>query len=119
MPRPTLLATKAGKHDQDIARIEDLRHNLPVNVYLEVLHIAATTGKLRDYSEDGTLIGVKAISPDQQLKTAQYLVDKAMPNKAPSRIEATPELSNAQVAESPELLTMDQLRKMAYNEPTV
>ncbi len=121
MGRPTVQAQKVGKHDRDIARIEDLRHNLPVNIYIEVLHVAATTGKLREYDNQGTLLGVKDISSNQQLDTAKYLVDKAMPNKAPARIEAAPSLSLEQAVEAPEELTTDQLKHLAYgtDEPII
>ena len=94
-----------------------MRHDLPVNMYLEVLHIAALHGKLRTYDQDAVLTGVKDISPDQQLKAAQYLIDKAMPSKAPVRMEAAPELSYDQVTSSPEQLTLDQLKHLAYDEP--
>ena len=117
MGRPALIAQKVGKHDQRINEIEALRHGMPVNVYLEVLHIAATSGKLREYDDHGNLLGVKDITGNQQLDTAKYLVDKAMGNKAPIRIEVVPELSNEQAASTPELLTIEQLKHLAYGEP--
>jgi len=90
---------------------------MPVNVYLEVLHHAATTGKLREYDDDGVLQGVRDISPDQQIKAAQYLISKAMPDKAPLRVETAAELSHEQIVSSPQEISVEQLQKIAYGEP--
>ena len=113
MPRPLLQVQKIGKHDADIAAVEGLRHTMPVNLYLGVLHVAATTGHLQEYDEKGVLTGVRQVTANQQLDAAKYLVDKIMPNRAPIRIEAAPELSLEQAVENPQELTYDQLQRLA------
>lgn len=118
MARRIIQATKVSKHDKAVSEIEDLRHGLPVNMYLGLLHSAATLGQMPEYDEKGILIGVRQVTQNQQLDAAKYLIDKAMPNKAPVHIEATPELASEQAITNPRDLSIDQLNRLADNSQT-
>jgi hypothetical protein len=80
------------KAARDRARtVEQLRQNLPVDAYLTMLHLAATTGvlpHLDPYTHKPTGTG-DPISPPLRHETITYLLDKALPDY--KRLEPIPD----------------------------
>lgn len=89
-----------------------MRYRLPVNQYLEVLHRAATTGQLYEYNARGDLIGTRQVTPKEQLETTRYLLDKAMPDQAPQRLDQPDELTMESQVANLQALDTDQLRRL-------
>lgn len=75
--------------EQQVAA-ENLRYTLPVGQYLHILHVAATTGKVPVLDSNGradTQAEWGTITPKEQVDTAKYMMDKVIPNRAPTSEE--------------------------------
>lgn len=77
MPRVmTLLAPPRSRLGSEA---EILRRNLPIHLYLNMLHTAAVQAYLPAYDADGEETHQEPVEVQDRLKLLQYLTDKALP----------------------------------------
>ena len=81
-------ARRISRRDEHQAIVDEMRRALPLNQYLQVLHVAATQGKLLIHDpKTGQLVDARDISSKEQIDVNKYLIDKLMPARALERVE--------------------------------
>jgi hypothetical protein len=114
--RKTITAHRIGRHETAQKAIEDMRYNLPANMYVAVLHRIAVQGQREKYDARGNLIAIEDVSEKVQVDTAKYLLDKVMPTHAAMRIEAPEDHSTVSAAQHLDQLSTDELRRLVADK---
>ena len=89
--KQTIIQRKMGQ-------VEAIRYAIPTDVYIQVMHVAATTGQLmvidpetyqplEEINEETGKLGpvLTPLGTKDRMDQMKYMVDKAMPNRLPSQ----------------------------------
>lgn len=120
LPRMPHGLSRTARRELTRVAVEAARANLPLPMYLNLLHEMALSGKIPILSPTGQVVGYDTVDARQRVETIRYLIDKVMPDT--KAVEVSTTLSTDHDAQASEAVLREmstaELLRIATATPT-